>query len=74
MYILYSSDFKADIFISLNRKMFVTLCRARLVRNSETASMDEMTACILVRAYKFRQSIYIALVMERWVFFPLHYY
>lgn len=29
-----------------------------------------MTACILVRAYKFRQSIYIALVMERWFFFP----
>lgn len=25
MYILYSSDFKADIFISLNCKMFVTL-------------------------------------------------
>lgn len=25
MYILYSSDFKADIFISLNCKVFVTL-------------------------------------------------
>lgn len=25
MYILYSSDFKADIFISLKCKMFVTL-------------------------------------------------
>lgn len=64
MYILYSSDFKADIFISLNCKIFVTHCSARFVREPETAFKDEMIACILVRVYKFRPSNLYCLVME----------
>lgn len=44
MYILYSSDFKADIFISLNRK--VLHCSARSVGEPGTALTEEMIACI----------------------------
>lgn len=67
MYILYSSDFKADIFISLNRK--VLYCSARSAGEPGTALTEEMIACILVSVCKCRWSNLYCLVMEVQKFF-----
>lgn len=63
MYIVYSSDFKADIFISLNCKMFVTL-PYEVCREPEAETM-----LVFQSGFRVRWSDLHCLVMESLGFF-----